>query len=255
VETAKPEFTEPVREEPAAEPIAPAATQATAPAVARASAFPTAVNTTPATAATAPPATAATAGSPAGRTLGGFRRGSRGPTAGGPPPILPGQSIAPKIETTASRPVEAAEEAAPVTPPASASDGAPSQAEVVDRIAAYKGVGRKSAEAIVQAFGHDQVFNVLRDQPDRVRQTLGGRRAELLIKGWQQENAPADAQQPEKPPRKGATKRGKKGDQIEAFNESGARRSPAKSESKTASKTSAKKTARGGARKKPVNKA
>jgi hypothetical protein len=64
-----------------------------------------------------------------------------------------------------------------------------SDADVVERLASYKGVGRKSAEVTVQAFGAPAVFRVLHEQPERVRQTLGGRRAELLLKGWQQDLA------------------------------------------------------------------
>ena len=36
----------------------------------------------------------------------------------------------------------------------------------------------------MQAFGED-VFRVLHEQPERVRQTMGPRRAEQLLKGWQ----------------------------------------------------------------------
>lgn len=110
------------------------------------------------------------------------------------------------------------------------------QTAIVERIAGYKGVGRKSAEAIVQAFGPDHVFQVLQDQPDRVRQMLGGRRAELLIKGFEQERANAEGKGA-KSPRKTAAKRTRKGDQIEAFNEGGARKRAAK----TARRSPAKK--------------
>ena len=57
-------------------------------------------------------------------------------------------------------------------------------AQVIERLASYRGVGRKSAEATVQAFG-EEVFRVLHEQPERVRQTMGARRAEQLLKGWQ----------------------------------------------------------------------
>jgi hypothetical protein len=64
-----------------------------------------------------------------------------------------------------------------------------SENDVVERLASYKGVGRKSAEATVHAFGPADVFRVLHEQPERVRQTMGGRRAEQLLKGWQQDLA------------------------------------------------------------------
>ncbi len=156
----------------------------------------------------------------------GFRRGSRrGPLSAAPPPILAGQAMpsftAPAAQPSANATREVHAEAAAQQPPTRASGrrrapeaieprsiDAPAadgkevsvhpfdglvlperEAEVVDRLAGYKGVGRKSAEATVQAFGAHDVFRVLHEQPDRVRQTLGGRRAEQLLKGWQQDFA------------------------------------------------------------------
>src|SRR5690606_34821623 len=61
-------------------------------------------------------------------------------------------------------------------------------AAVIARLSAYKGVGRKTAETLVEAFGAENVFPTLRDAPDRIREALGGgRRADLLIAGWQAE--------------------------------------------------------------------
>jgi uncharacterized LabA/DUF88 family protein len=150
----------------------------------------------------------ATAAKP-GVTL-GFRRGSRGgATPAGPPPILAGQTVQPPA-SGAPGPVEgpAPETAAEAprsrgrTRAAKRTDGrdvAPfdfeqlplptAEADVIDRLAAYKGVGRKSAEALVQAFGAPDVFRVLNEQPDRVRKTLGARRAQQLLKAWQTELA------------------------------------------------------------------
>ena len=158
----------------------------------------------------------------------GFRRGSRGGSAAAaPPPILAGQTIQPAGQPAGAVPVKTAPHApeapqpeekprtrrplkraesarprkddkAPATaevpsmPAAPTLDqlGLPSQeAGVIERLAGYKGVGRKSAEVAVQAFGAPAIFRVMHEQPERVRQTLGGRRAEQLLKGWQQDFA------------------------------------------------------------------
>jgi hypothetical protein len=190
------------------EPVKAPAERAAAPAAA----VPPAAKPAPA----APPATAPSA--KPGVSL-GFRRGSRGGlAAAAPPPILAGQTIQPAASAAAApapvaqpEPVKAEEkrsrrparrtEAAPARaqkPAGPSADGAvawdqlslpTSDADVVERLASYKGVGRKSAEVTVQAFGAPAVFRVLHEQPERVRQTLGGRRAELLLKGWQQDLA------------------------------------------------------------------
>jgi hypothetical protein len=84
------------------------------------------------------------------------------------------------------------------------------ESAIVERLASYKGVGRKSAEAMVQAFGPDAVFRVLQEQPDRVRQMLGGRRAEQLLRGWQQDHAAlTGAEQPGKSSRSRSRKTAK----------------------------------------------
>jgi hypothetical protein len=72
--------------------------------------------------------------------------------------------------------------------PASAAK-APAPAAAVDpnavlaQLVGIKGVGRKTAEAAVEAFGADKVLDVLRNEPDRAREKLGARRAQPLIDG------------------------------------------------------------------------
>jgi uncharacterized protein (TIGR00288 family) len=52
----------------------------------------------------------------------------------------------------------------------------------------YQGVGQKTAEALIDAFGEDGVFQGLNDQPDRVKEILGaGRRTEVLLNAWQRD--------------------------------------------------------------------
>jgi hypothetical protein len=161
-----------------------------------------------------PVAAAPAAGAPKPAISLGFRRGSRrGAAPPAPPPILAGQSVGP---APAKQPIQEAPVAAAAAEPAApaktarrragarervatvAADGRgdgkaagiegmnlpKDAAQIVERLAGYRGVGRKSAEAAVQAFGNE-VFKVLHDQPERVRQTMGARRAEQLLKGWQ----------------------------------------------------------------------
>jgi len=48
----------------------------------------------------------------------------------------------------------------------------------------YKGVGKKTAENLVEAFGPD-LFSVLKDEPERIEPIVTGRRAEQLLEGWE----------------------------------------------------------------------
>jgi uncharacterized LabA/DUF88 family protein len=154
------------------------------------------------------PARSAAASNKPGITL-GFRRGSRGGAAPvAPPPILAGQTVQ---SAAGERPSEepASTPEAPAKEPGSRERARAgrrgkgttsplvleklvlptSTAEVIDRLAGYKGVGRKSAEATVQAFGAPDVFRVLTDEPELVREALGARRAQQLLKGWKDDLA------------------------------------------------------------------
>ncbi len=52
----------------------------------------------------------------------------------------------------------------------------------------YQGVGQKTAEALIDAFSAEGVFQGLNDQPDRVKEILGGgRRTEVLLNAWQRD--------------------------------------------------------------------
>ncbi len=99
-----------------------------------------------------------------------FRRVSRrGPAPAGPPPLLEGQTVGPV------RPA-----AAPAEPAPEASDEIADNAEMIKRLTALKGIGQKTAEAAVAAFGPG-VLDVVRKDPERVRKELGTRRAQPLI--------------------------------------------------------------------------
>jgi uncharacterized protein (TIGR00288 family) len=154
---------------------------------------------------------------PAGR-----RRGRRGGAGDGPPPPLPGQVIAvagkqeeepaaaasgePQTDDAGepaaprkrrrggrgSRGGDRAESEAvtPSGPPAfdAARLGLPTdRAEIAQYISrSYKGVGARTVEPLIDAFGED-VFRVLAEQPERVRELLGERRASLVIGQWSED--------------------------------------------------------------------
>jgi hypothetical protein len=71
---------------------------------------------------------------------------------------------------------------------------------VIKRLTALKGVGEKTAQAAVAAFGPG-VLDVVRNDPTRVLNELGTRRAQPLI------DAVADAKQKAAAPRKRAAKK------------------------------------------------
>jgi len=81
----------------------------------------------------------------------------------------------------------AAEEApAPAAPPAFSAEalGLPVEADAIrNYLASYKGVGKKTVQSLTDAVG-DDVFRVLEEDPDRVRQILGDRRANALLEQW-----------------------------------------------------------------------
>jgi hypothetical protein len=63
--------------------------------------------------------------------------------------------------------------------------GLPSDPEAIVRYMThrYKGVGEKTAETLVERFGTD-VFTVLRDDPDQVRDAVPARRGDQVLEAW-----------------------------------------------------------------------
>lgn len=112
-----------------------------------------------------------------------YRRVSRrGAAPAGPPPLLEGQTVVlPK----------AAEAHAP---------DRDERSEMIRRLTALKGVGQKTAEAAVAAFGPG-VLDVVRNDPERVRDELGTRRAQPLI------DAAAEPKATGRSPRKAGAKK------------------------------------------------
>src|SRR5690606_6403341 len=111
----------------------------------------------------------------------GLRRGSRsrGGAPSGPPPLFEGQTAAVKAAPAARQTGEPAATGTPGTtaPAASTPTWFPTeQAAVLSHLSAYKGVGRKTAEQLLEAFGVDGVYAALSGQQKRVRDLLGQRR-------------------------------------------------------------------------------
>ncbi len=160
----------------------------------------------PAVAAAASPAVAgpaAAAATPAARPAAapppsiGARRGSRGRRPDETPPLLAGQVIPVRQETparpvpppAATAPSAAASPTAPTPGPRPTTAAPPDREAVITRLSSYHGIGRKTAESLVDALGADRVFATLHGAPERVREILGAKRGDLLIEGWRAESA------------------------------------------------------------------
>ncbi|HKK93278.1 MAG TPA: NYN domain-containing protein [Longimicrobiales bacterium] len=156
----------------------------------------------------------------------GRRLGPRGGTTrrrtDGPPPLFEGQGQ--PASTTETRPVEKvapqtdvfddddefdedidegdidegdieqpdAPDTAPAAEPLEAIDaealGLPTgrDAQIAYLTNSYKGIGEKTAEQVVDAFG-DSLFEVLNNEPDRVRDLLPAGRADHLLEAWEED--------------------------------------------------------------------
>jgi hypothetical protein len=152
-------------------------------------------------------ATRATAAPPAPV---GFRRGSRGRApAGGPPPLLEGQTAffpsapapppakppmaedapAPQGVTVEPPPARAARKVAAKKAEAERFDpaalGLPRGAgEMAAYLGAYRGVGPKSIQTLIESFGPSRVYDALQNRADKVREVLGTARGERLLDAW-----------------------------------------------------------------------
>jgi len=74
-----------------------------------------------------------------------------------------------------------------VVPPAAtapAMDFPAGRDAVIQYLTAYEGVGRKTAETLVDAFGDDKIFGVFGSEPARVQEHLPPARAEKVLEGW-----------------------------------------------------------------------
>jgi uncharacterized protein (TIGR00288 family) len=153
----------------------------------------------------------------AARGARGRGRGRKGMPAGEPPPLLPGQvvgGVAPEVAgASAAQPAElpAGTEAQPAGEKGTAGSrrgrgrgravvaaepqAAAFSAEALDlptqpaaiaaHLASYRGVGKKSAESLLERFEVD-VYRALQERTDEVRELLG-RRADPLLEQWAQD--------------------------------------------------------------------
>jgi hypothetical protein len=51
----------------------------------------------------------------------------------------------------------------------------------------YKGIGKKTAESLIDAVGADKVFRVLQEEPERAREVIGARGADKLLEAWHED--------------------------------------------------------------------
>ena len=68
-----------------------------------------------------------------------------------------------------------------------AQDGPGERGSVIVYLSRYKGVGARTATAVVDAFGPHEVFHVMDKEPERVRALIGPARAQMLLDGWAQD--------------------------------------------------------------------
>jgi hypothetical protein len=116
---------------------------------------------------------------PATRSMGRFRRGSRG--QGGPVAAAsPGSGAGRRAVSGGG---ETEEQRGTDSSPDLTSD----QAEVVEKMArGYQGVGRRTAERLVEEFG-DQVLDVIDNEPGRIEEILPRGRAQAVLDGRRSE--------------------------------------------------------------------
>jgi hypothetical protein len=93
-----------------------------------------------------------------------------------PPPLFEGQSK-PRGEKSGTGP-----------PPAATDDAR----SIVSHLTGYSGVGERTAETLVDAFGAD-TLRVLDEEPERVREILPGSRAERVLEARRKEREAGDA--------------------------------------------------------------
>jgi uncharacterized protein (TIGR00288 family) len=113
----------------------------------------------------------------------GPRRGSGRRTQAAPPPLLDGQVLPRRGEEDA-----VGRAAAGVAAPAGAVDpaslGLPTESDAQVRyLTSYRGVGRKTAEALVERFGPN-LFEVLHSEPERLEAVVPSGRAEQVLRAW-----------------------------------------------------------------------
>jgi hypothetical protein len=79
---------------------------------------------------------------------------------------------------------------------------------VVTHLLSWDGVGPRTVQSLVAAFGAAGVFRALQDQPERVREVLGGKGARVL-EAWHRDHVRRVRAQARKPG--GSGNRGRRG--------------------------------------------
>ncbi len=97
-----------------------------------------------------------------------------------PPPVFEGQK---RPGSRAGSPKEAP---APERAVAEARTAGPETRSIVSRLTGYPGVGRKTAESLVEAFGAE-TLKILDEEPERVREVLPDHRAERVLEARREE--------------------------------------------------------------------
>ncbi len=150
----------------------------------------------------APPETGAPEPEPTSdrRHVGVRRGGTRGMKDDGPPPFLEGQVVTSKSRTPRSRRgkgrdrsgTEGDARSTPVpTEPLDLGDlGLPTDEPALIRYLtnSYRGVGRKTAERLVEKFGSG-VFQVMHTEPERLESVIRSDRVDQLLDGWKSDLA------------------------------------------------------------------
>jgi hypothetical protein len=183
----------------------------------------------------------------------GVRRGSRSRSGApaGPPPLFEGQTAAPaagraapgKEASTESGPAKDAQQ----RPSAAAPGTFPTErAAAVDHLAGYKGVGRRTAEVLIDAFGAERLYHALTEQRAQIRELLGPRRSQTLLTAFDAEREQNEGGSPAARKRTGTRGARKKKATAKASDDS----STEAAAQPAAKKTGARRGRRGGARKK-----
>jgi uncharacterized protein (TIGR00288 family) len=114
-----------------------------------------------------------------GRSVGARRGAKSRSSKESPPPVLEGQAVG-----TPSRDGSGLDDL-----------DLPSERDAIVQYItkAYKGIGRKTAETLVDAVGEDSVFGTLQGAPERVKEVVGGKRGDTLLAAWRADYAERSA--------------------------------------------------------------
>ncbi|KPK78570.1 MAG: hypothetical protein AMS25_14695 [Gemmatimonas sp. SM23_52] len=130
-------------------------------------------------------------GAPRGTIRGRWGTRGRYRPAGAPPPIFEGQrgpgSGSVDVEAERGPDADAAAELeADLAPAGEGRLGSPELTGLIARLTRYPGVGERTAQSLVETFGTD-VFRVLDEEPERVKELLPDHRAERVLDARREE--------------------------------------------------------------------